>query len=157
MWAWKSAEQLCFHGNVFAHGTEWKVLLVLCGIKYRVGVYVCLTVCRVRQCSGLLGFWTLSIVRYSKKPEEHNVSETGSVSVLRWGGRIHSTGPNRVGVSCPSPEDGNRSSFRNVVFFCFFLEYRTMNKVQKPSSPECYIPSSEPFKVYFGSVALYIN
>jgi hypothetical protein len=28
----------------------------------------------------LLGFWTLSIVRYSK---EHNVSETGSVYVLR--------------------------------------------------------------------------
>jgi hypothetical protein len=27
-------------------------------------------------------------------------------------------GPNRVGVS-PSPEDGNRSSFRNVVFFIF--------------------------------------
>jgi hypothetical protein len=27
-----------------------------------------------------------------------------------------SKGPNRVGVSFPSPEDGNRSSFRNVVF-----------------------------------------
>jgi hypothetical protein len=25
-------------------------------------------------------------------------------------------GPNRVGVSLPSPEDGNRSSFRNVMF-----------------------------------------
>jgi hypothetical protein len=34
--------------------------------------------------SGLLGFWTLSIVRYSKNvEEEHNVSETGSVSVFR--------------------------------------------------------------------------
>jgi hypothetical protein len=34
---------------------------------------------------GLLGFWTLSIVRYSK---EHNVSETGSFSALRgMGGR----------------------------------------------------------------------
>jgi hypothetical protein len=33
-----------------------------------------------------------------------------------------------------SPEHGNISSFRNVVF-CF-LEYRTMDKVQKPSSPE---------------------
>jgi hypothetical protein len=28
-----------------------------------------------------------------------------------------------------------------------FLEYRTMGKVQKPNSPECHIPSSEPFKV----------
>jgi hypothetical protein len=46
----------------------------------------------------------------------------------------------------PSPEGGNRSSFRNVVF-CF-LEYRTLDKVQKPNSPECHIPSSEPFKVY---------
>jgi hypothetical protein len=33
--------------------------------------------------SGLLGVWTLSIVRYSKNTEEHNVSETGSVSVFR--------------------------------------------------------------------------
>jgi hypothetical protein len=33
-----------------------------------------------RICSGLLGFWTLPIVRNSK---ERNVSETGSVSVLR--------------------------------------------------------------------------
>jgi hypothetical protein len=28
----------------------------------------------------------LSNVRYSKKHWEHNVSETGSVSVFRWGG-----------------------------------------------------------------------
>jgi hypothetical protein len=28
-------------------------------------------------------------------------------------------GPNRVGVSPPSPEDGNRSSFLNVVFSSF--------------------------------------
>jgi hypothetical protein len=36
--------------------------------------------------SELLSFWTLSIVQYSKKIKEHNVSETGSVSVLRSGG-----------------------------------------------------------------------
>jgi hypothetical protein len=36
--------------------------------------------------SGLLFFFTSSIVRY---PNEHNVSETGSVSVLRWGGGRH--------------------------------------------------------------------
>jgi hypothetical protein len=35
--------------------------------------------------SELLIFWTLSIVQYSKKLE-NNVSETGSVSVLRSGG-----------------------------------------------------------------------
>jgi hypothetical protein len=37
-------------------------------------------------CSGLLGFWTLSIVQFSK---EHNVSGTGPVSVLRWGAGRH--------------------------------------------------------------------
>jgi hypothetical protein len=39
--------------------------------------------------SELIGFWTLSIVQYSKfqKIREHNVSETGSVSFLRSGGR----------------------------------------------------------------------
>jgi hypothetical protein len=41
-------------------------------------------------------------------------------------------------------------SFRNVVFFCV-LEYWTMDKVQVPSSPECHIPSSEPFKVYLAT------
>jgi hypothetical protein len=35
-------------------------------------------------------FWTLSIVRYSK---ENNVSEAGSVSVLRWGGTPTLLGP----------------------------------------------------------------
>jgi hypothetical protein len=33
----------------------------------------------------LLGFWTLSIIRYSKNTIEYNVSETRSVSVHRWG------------------------------------------------------------------------
>jgi hypothetical protein len=33
--------------------------------------------------SELLGFWTLSIVRYSKNTRGHNVSETGSFSFLR--------------------------------------------------------------------------
>jgi hypothetical protein len=37
---------------------------------------------------GLLGFWALSIVQYSKNTKEH-VSETESVSVLRWGSRRH--------------------------------------------------------------------
>jgi hypothetical protein len=36
--------------------------------------------------SGLLGFWTLSIARYCK---EHNVSETGSLSVPWWEGGRH--------------------------------------------------------------------
>jgi hypothetical protein len=28
-----------------------------------------------------------------------------------------------------------------------FLEYQTMDKVQKPSNPECYTPPPEPFRI----------
>jgi hypothetical protein len=57
-----------------------------------------------------------------------------------------SKGPSRIGVS-PSPEDENRSSFRNVVFSAF-LEYWNMDQVQKPINSECYTPSSEYFRIY---------
>jgi hypothetical protein len=46
--------------------------------------------------SELLGFWTLSISTL-KEPKEHNVLETGSVSILRL--PPPSMGPNRVGFS----------------------------------------------------------
>jgi hypothetical protein len=55
----------------------------------------------------------------------------------------------------PSPEDGNRSSFWNVVFFhCYLGKIRTMDKVRKPSICVCYTPSSEPYSIYV--VTLYI-
>jgi hypothetical protein len=38
--------------------------------------------------------------------------------------------PNRVGVSLLSPEDGNRPSFRNVVFSSY-LEFQTIDKMHK--------------------------
>jgi hypothetical protein len=44
------------------------------------------------EVSKLLGFWTSSIVWYSKSTREHNVSETGSVSLLRWGRHTTNTG-----------------------------------------------------------------
>jgi hypothetical protein len=44
-------------------------------------------------------------------------------------------GPNRVGVSLPSPEDENRSSFRNVVFSTY-LKFLAMGKAQKPCNPD---------------------
>jgi hypothetical protein len=54
---------------------------------------------------------------------KHSVSETGSVSFLRslvqWLRLALSKGPNWVGVFPPSPADGNRSNFRNVVFCSF--------------------------------------
>jgi hypothetical protein len=62
----------------------------------------------------------------------YNDSATGSVFIFRRGkgdtfsiGSIErleqcrlaiSNASNRIGVSPPSPEDGNRSSFRNLVF-----------------------------------------
>jgi hypothetical protein len=61
-----------------------------------------------------------------------------------------SKGPNRIIVS-PSFEDRNRSSFQNVVFssFFFFLEYRMMEKVQKPSNSDwLYMSDSMLLKTY---------
>jgi hypothetical protein len=77
--------------------------------------------------SGLLDYWTLSIVRYSKHTKEHKVSATGSVSVLTWRGGKHSIesfkksesqsrAPTEQVSPTPSPKVGNRSTFRNVVF-----------------------------------------
>jgi hypothetical protein len=48
--------------------------------------------------------------------------------------------------SHPSLEDGNMHFPKR--HFYYFLEYRTMGKVQKPSNSECYMPSSEPFRIY---------
>jgi hypothetical protein len=31
----------------------------------------------------------------------------------------------------------------------YFLEYRTMDKAQKPNNPECHTPSSKPFRIEF--------
>jgi hypothetical protein len=45
-----------------------------------------------------------------------------------------SKGPNRVAAFLTSPEDGNRSSFRKGA--AKFLEYRTMDRVQKASNSE---------------------
>jgi hypothetical protein len=75
---------------------------------------------------------------------KHSVSETGSVPIFRGERRetflALSEGPNRVDVSLLSPQDGNRPSFQNVVFSSY-LEFSMMNKVQKSSNSECYIPS----------------
>jgi hypothetical protein len=46
------------------------------------------------------------------------------------------SGTNRVGVSLPSLEEGNRYSFRNVVSSSY-LEFRTRDTVQNPSDLEC--------------------
>jgi hypothetical protein len=57
----------------------------------------------------------------------------------------HQTLHNRVGVSLPSHEDENSSSYRNVVFSSH-LQFRILAKLNK--SGECFTPSSEPFRFY---------
>jgi hypothetical protein len=87
-------------------------------------------------------YWVLGLCLSSGilETRKYKVSENGSVSVLRLRGGRHllswvtlkeltsivqwlmlalSKRPNWVGVFPPSPEDGNRSSFRNVVFSSF--------------------------------------
>jgi hypothetical protein len=53
---------------------------------------------------------------------------------------------NRVGVSFPLPEEGNRSSFRNIAFSTY-LEIRA-DKMHKPSDSECHTALSELFRFY---------
>jgi hypothetical protein len=45
-------------------------------------------------------------------------------------------------ISLQSPEDGNRSGFRNVMFSSY-LELRTVDIVHKPSDSECKIKVSK--------------
>jgi hypothetical protein len=45
------------------------------------------------------------------------------------------TGPKRVAVSLLLPEDGNRSSFRNVVLSCY-LQFRRMDEAHEVSGYE---------------------
>jgi hypothetical protein len=67
---------------------------------------------------------------------------------VRWLRLALSKGPNGAGVSLPSPEDKNRSSFRNVVL-SNYLEFQTFGKVQKRGEFECYAPPSEPPRLQF--------
>jgi hypothetical protein len=70
------------------------------------------------------------------KTKYHNVSETGSVSVLRWTQWLRlalSNGPNWVGLSCP----------------ILFSTYKMMDKVQNKSNTSIqHTPLSESFQVY---------
>jgi hypothetical protein len=74
-----------------------------------------------------LDFWTLSIVQNSNQLENTTFQK---LDLFPSSGEVRETpillGPleranlnhwiNRVDVSLPSPEDGNKSSFRNIMF-----------------------------------------
>jgi hypothetical protein len=97
----------------------------------------------------LQNHWVSGLLEF-EITRKHNVSETVSVSVVRWEkgkGREHllcwvsseeltslnlSSGLNKVSVAPPLAWRGKRSSFRNFVFSSC-LEYRTMEEVRKPN------------------------
>jgi hypothetical protein len=85
----------------------------------------------------VLGLPSSSGILWTRK---HDVSETGSVSVLKWEPVIRwlrlalSKGPNRVGVP-PLTEDGNRSSFWNLMFPSF-KNTRRWTRSKTPSNSE---------------------
>jgi hypothetical protein len=80
-------------------------------IKHNIiTVSIVKTICKVMHTilmwltPGVLGFWTLFMIWYSKR-------------TVQWMRLVLSNIPNRTCVSHPSPEDGYRSSFENVMFF----------------------------------------
>jgi hypothetical protein len=80
---------------------------------------------------------------------KHDASESASVSVFRWReGDAYSvesltkSWPQSLEVLnslLPFTWRRKHNSFRNVVFSCY-LEFRTMDEVQKPSDSECCSP-----------------
>jgi hypothetical protein len=109
----------------------------------------------------LLGlFWTLSIALYVEDKKYHNVSETGSVSVLRWMGQDKPTllGPlerarDWVGLSCPFHLRTETDPVSETLWYFLSSTYKTMDKVQKkPNSSVQHTPWSESFQVYTRSV-----
>jgi hypothetical protein len=77
-----------------------------------------------------LGLWTLSIVRNSKE-----LQHTALRKLDLFPSSGERTGTSTVLGPIPSPEDGNRSSFRNVVFSSCF-ELQTMDKGCKLNDSE---------------------
>jgi hypothetical protein len=63
--------------------------------------------------------------------------------VVQWLRLAPSEGLKGEGASFPSVEDGNRASFRNVVF-SNYSDFQTMEKIHKLNDSECYTQSSEP-------------
>jgi hypothetical protein len=73
-------------------------------------------------------FWTLSIVLYVVDKKSHNVSETGSVSVLRWMGQDNPTQLSPL-------ERANLNHWIETLWDFLSTTYKTMDKVQtKPNS-----------------------
>jgi hypothetical protein len=110
-----------------------------------------------------MGFGTMPIVRNSielenitfRKLDMFPSLEYARGHLLCWVQLLRlalSKGPNRVSFFLSSPEDGNRSSLRNIVF-SGSLEFRTMDKVPKPSDSERHTAALQPLDVTGTSLA----
>jgi hypothetical protein len=86
--------------------------------------------------------------------KEHNISETGYVSVFIWEVQIStfqwlwlafSIGPNTVGVSQPLTWGRKQIELPKRCVLQCSSEYWTVDKVQNPRNRERYTPSSETF------------
>jgi hypothetical protein len=102
-------------------------------------------------------YWAFGLFQSSSILEnrEHDISETGSVSVLlQWLRLAFSKGPNWV--SSPLFISGRKQiHFPRRRVPCS-VKYRTIEKVQKPSYSVCYTPSSESFRIHICAVWLSI-
>jgi hypothetical protein len=90
------------------------------------------------------GTWNIYIYHFSlknwrEKAPLHVTSEDMKPKWAQWLRLDLSKEHKRVGVSLPSPEETNRSSFRNDVFSSNF-EIQMADKLHKPSDSEWYIP-----------------
>jgi hypothetical protein len=75
------------------------------------------------------------LISFRPETEIHILLGTSErADLIHWGS---AKGPNWVDVSLPSREEGNWSSFQDVVFSSY-LEFRTMDKVNIPSESGAY-------------------
>jgi hypothetical protein len=110
------------------------------------------TNCRSSQNYWFFGLFPSSDILETSKLD---ISETGSVSVLGWRGEKTPTQLGSLERANLNHWTGIFSPFtwvRKQIHFpkCRVfqsLEYRTMEKVQKPSNFVCYTPLSEPFRI----------
>jgi hypothetical protein len=75
----------------------------------------------------------------------HLTKSTKNPCVVQGGNYV---GTNTVGVSLPLHLRTEADPVSETSCYLLILDFRTMDKVQKPVSSQCYIPSSEPFRIY---------
>jgi hypothetical protein len=98
------------------------------------------------QSHWLSGLYPSSRILNTRK---RNVSGTGSISGFRWKeGDIYSVGDLSKGPQQMSPYPNLKMETEpaSETLLPSYLEFRTMDKVQKPSDSECCTPSSEHFR-----------